>query len=259
MPAPSTGTTSGPTSRWGTRSPDSSARSSRGRSPRWTAARPTTESPASTSTAWSRCGPRSPPPKARRSRRTRPTSSLGGDRPGLRDRRVAERRAGGGRSRGCRPAGVTPGAGGTIVGARRTKVRLDERPESIRSAPPPGPRPAVAPVPDRPPRRRLLAAGAGAAALVACGAPGGAGETPGGGTAAQQPAKLLWEIRGGPTYQELVEEGLKLFNQRFPKVTVETFPKEGAWQEKLLAGWAAGAGADVFQAWDDNFWRFAAN
>jgi multiple sugar transport system substrate-binding protein len=138
-------------------------------------------------------------------------------------------------------------------------VRLDERPEPIRSATPPGPWPDVATGSDRPTRRRLLAAAAGAAAIVACGAPGSAGETPSGGTAAQQPAKLLWEIRGGPTYQELVEEGLKLFNQRFPKVAVETFPKEGAWQEKLLAGWAAGAGADVFQAWDDNFWRFAAN
>jgi len=96
-------------------------------------------------------------------------------------------------------------------------------------------------------------------ALAACGGPGGAQQPASGGAAAEQPAKLLWEIRDGPTYEELVKEGIKLFNQKFPKVTVEYFPKQGAWPEKLLSGWAAGDGADVFQAWDDHFWRFAAN
>jgi multiple sugar transport system substrate-binding protein len=105
----------------------------------------------------------------------------------------------------------------------------------------------------------VIAAGLGGAALAACGGPGGAGQPAAGGAAAEQPAKLLWEIRDGPTYEELVKEGIKVFNQKFPKVTIEYFPKQGTWQEKLLAGWAAGSGADVFQAWDDNFWRFAAN
>src|SRR5215831_7570380 len=101
---------------------------------------------------------------------------------------------------------------GNIVGARRTPVKLDVRSEPIPSVTPPAPRPV------RPTRRRLLAAGAGAAALAACGAPGTAGETPGGGAAAEQPAKLLWGIRAGPTYEQLVKEGLALFNQKFPKV-----------------------------------------
>jgi multiple sugar transport system substrate-binding protein len=137
-------------------------------------------------------------------------------------------------------------------------VSFEVRPEPARSA-----AAVLVTRPARSTRRRLLGAGAGAglgaAALVACGAPGTAGETPSGGTAAEQPAKLLWGIRAGPTYEQLVKDGLVLFNQKFPQTTVEYFPQEGAWQEKLLAGWASGAGADVFQAWDDNFWRFAAN
>jgi multiple sugar transport system substrate-binding protein len=112
-------------------------------------------------------------------------------------------------------------------------------------------------------RRRVLAGTAGLAAaggvplLAACG-PAGGGQPSAVGTADDAPAKLLWEIRGGPTYEELVKEGLALFKQRFPKVEVEYFAKAGNWQEKLLSGWAAGSGADVYQAWDDNFWRFAA-
>lgn len=106
--------------------------------------------------------------------------------------------------------------------------------------------------------RRALALAAATPLLAACG--GDAPSAPSGaGAASRQPAKLLWEIRGGATYEELVKEGLKLFSEKFPNVQVEYFAKAGAWQEKLLTGWSAGDGADVFQAWDDNFWRFAAN
>jgi multiple sugar transport system substrate-binding protein len=105
-------------------------------------------------------------------------------------------------------------------------------------------------------RRALMALPVAAAPLaVACG-PQAPAAVPA--TDTRQPAKLLWEIRGGATYEELVKEGLQLFKQRFPNVEVEYFPKAGNWQDKLLSGWAAGSGADVFQAWDDNFWRFAA-
>jgi multiple sugar transport system substrate-binding protein len=110
-------------------------------------------------------------------------------------------------------------------------------------------------------RRKLLGAAAvsGAASLAAaCGA-GGAAPPSAGSAAADAPAKLLWEIRGGPTYEELVKQGIALFKQKFPRVDIEYFPKEGDWQGKLLAGWASGSGADIFQAWDDNFWRFYAN
>jgi hypothetical protein len=99
----------------------------------------------------------------------------------------------------------------------------------------------------------------GAAPLAAACAAGGATPQSAGSAAAEAPAKLLWEIRGGPTYEELVKQGIALFEQKFPRVDIEYFPKEGDWQGKLLAGWASGSGADIFQAWDDNFWRVYAN
>jgi len=73
-----------------------------------------------------------------------------------------------------------------------------------------------------------------------------------------RPAKLLWEIRSGPTYEQLVQEGLELFKQRFPHITVEYYQKPSNWVDKILSLMAAGSGPDVFQAWDQNFWNFAA-
>ena len=73
------------------------------------------------------------------------------------------------------------------------------------------------------------------------------------------PAKLLVKIRSGPTYEMAFKEGIAQYKQKFPKTEIDYFPQETGWQEKLLAGWAGGAGPDVFQAWDSNFWRFAAN
>jgi multiple sugar transport system substrate-binding protein len=114
-------------------------------------------------------------------------------------------------------------------------------------------------------RRRLLGGmtASGAAALAAaCGAggAGGGAQQAAGGTAAEAPAKLLWAIRSGPTYEDLAKQGIALFKQRFPKVDIEyTDGTASGWQDKLLTTWASGSGADVFQAWDDNFWRFYAN
>jgi len=116
-------------------------------------------------------------------------------------------------------------------------------------------------------RRRLMGAAAaisGGLAATACGAGGIGGSGPAaggsGGTAAEAPAKLLWAIRSGPTYEDLAKQGIALFKQKFPKVEVEyTDGTASGWQDKLLTTWASGSGADVFQAWDDNFWRFYAN
>jgi multiple sugar transport system substrate-binding protein len=111
-------------------------------------------------------------------------------------------------------------------------------------------------------RRGFLATGAatgGALLAAACGAPGSSGGQPGTAAGADQAAKLLVKIRSGPTYEGAFKEGITLYKQKFPKTEVDYFPEESGWQDKLLAGWASGAGADVFQAWDDNFWRFAAN
>ena len=111
-------------------------------------------------------------------------------------------------------------------------------------------------------RRRAFAlagAAAGGAVAAACAPGGGAPAQPGPNTAADAPAKLLVKIRAGPTYELAFKEGLAQYKQRFPKTEIDYFPEETGWPEKLLAGWAGGAGADVFQAWDSHFWRFAAN
>ncbi|HEU5318300.1 MAG TPA: extracellular solute-binding protein [Chloroflexota bacterium] len=105
-------------------------------------------------------------------------------------------------------------------------------------------------------RRRVLASAGLASAAVACGTPAGSSQPAGN---AEAPAKLLVKIRAGATYDQAFKEGITLFNQKFPKTTVEYFPEESGWPEKLLAGWAADAGADVMQAWDEHFWRFTAN
>lgn len=107
-------------------------------------------------------------------------------------------------------------------------------------------------------RRRVIAAAGGAALLAACGPAGGDATQPPT-TASDTPAKLLVKIRSGPTYEQAFKEGITLFRQKFPKVEIDYFPEQSGWPEKLMAGWAAGDGADVFQAWDDHFWRFAAN
>ncbi len=111
-------------------------------------------------------------------------------------------------------------------------------------------------------RRHVLATAlsAGAAALAAaCGGPS-TGQPAGGGTSGTAPAKLLWAIRSGPTYEDLAKQGIALFKQKFPNVDIDYVDGTASgWQDKLLTGWAGGAGADVFTAWDDNFWRFYAN
>jgi multiple sugar transport system substrate-binding protein len=111
-------------------------------------------------------------------------------------------------------------------------------------------------------RRRafgVLGGVAGGALGAACGAGSEGAPQSSSSTAADAPAKLLVKIRSGPTYEEAFKQGIVQFRQKFPKVEVDYFPEETGWPEKLLAGWAAGAGADVFQAWDSHFWRFAAN
>src|SRR5215210_2535700 len=102
-------------------------------------------------------------------------------------------------------------------------------------------------------RRRLVAASGLAAAAVACAPAGGTTQPVGGGSEA--PAKILVKIRAGVTYDQAFKDGIALFQQKFPKTTVDYFPEESGWPEKLLAGWAADAGADVMQAWDEHFWR----
>ncbi|MER3405873.1 MAG: hypothetical protein C4289_12545 [Chloroflexota bacterium] len=74
--------------------------------------------------------------------------------------------------------------------------------------------------------RRSLLVGAGMMpAAFACRAPAAPAPQAGQTQPTVRPAKLLWEIRSGPTYEKLVQEGLELFKQRYPQITVEYYQK----------------------------------
>jgi multiple sugar transport system substrate-binding protein len=93
-------------------------------------------------------------------------------------------------------------------------------------------------------------------AAAACG-PLGREPSPTGGPSAA-PAKIILGHRSRPEYDPLVQEALPVFRQKQPKIEVEYQPVTGTWNEKFTATWAAGAGPDVFEAWDQWFWQFGA-
>jgi multiple sugar transport system substrate-binding protein len=102
-----------------------------------------------------------------------------------------------------------------------------------------------------------LAAAPAALALGACaGAP--AGESPPAGQASAAPARLVWQIRGGPTYEELVKTMLPAFKQEHPQVTVEYAASGAGDNQKTLTLMIAGEGPDVLQSWPPNIWELAA-
>jgi multiple sugar transport system substrate-binding protein len=102
-----------------------------------------------------------------------------------------------------------------------------------------------------------LAAAPAALALAACGTAGSpAGETPK--QAGGPPAKLLWQIRDGATYEQLVKTMLPVFQQEHPNVTV-TYAAGGAGNnEKTLTTMIAGDGPDVLQSWPPGIWELSA-
>lgn len=132
------------------------------------------------------------------------------------------------------------------------------------SALPPFSRRAPLPSPGRPTRRALFrsAAGVGLAPTVlaaACGAPGpSVPGTDGKPVAATAAARLLWQVRGTPTYPELVKWGLDQFRQQHPYVTVETTTQNVGDVEKTLTMMVAGEGPDIFHAWGHRMWQYAA-
>src|SRR5688500_14783810 len=68
-------------------------------------------------------------------------------------------------------------------------------------------------------RRKLIATAGVASAAVACAPAAGTAQNVG--STADAPAKLLVKIRAGVTYEQAFKEGITLFNQKFPKTTVE--------------------------------------
>ncbi len=99
-------------------------------------------------------------------------------------------------------------------------------------------------------RRGLLgrAVALGGAAVAAC-TSGGQAQSTAPAKPAKVSGKLQWEIRMGPTYEQLAKEALPLFKERNPEIQVEYAPKANDWIEKDVAGMAAGSGPDVLTAW----------
>jgi multiple sugar transport system substrate-binding protein len=97
--------------------------------------------------------------------------------------------------------------------------------------------------------RRAMVAAAGVLGAVSLAACAGQSETSAPPKAAKVGGKLMWEIRMGPTYEQLAKDALPLFKQRFPDVQLEYTPKASDWIEKDLAAMAAGSGPDVLTAW----------
>jgi multiple sugar transport system substrate-binding protein len=96
-------------------------------------------------------------------------------------------------------------------------------------------------------RRRALAAtaaGSMTAATAACvpGRPDGAATT-----ASKEPVTVRWSTWGNSAnpFVQAAEQGLAIFKQQQPHITVQAEPQEAGWQEKNVSQWVAGAGPDV--------------
>jgi multiple sugar transport system substrate-binding protein len=109
-------------------------------------------------------------------------------------------------------------------------------------------------------RRWHLRQWAAAAAALALGACGGASTaTPeGAGKATGTPAKIVWQIRGGATYEELVKAMLPAFQQEHPSITLDYAASGAGNNEKTLTLMVAGEGPDVLQSWPPNIWELSA-
>jgi multiple sugar transport system substrate-binding protein len=92
------------------------------------------------------------------------------------------------------------------------------------------------------------AAALGPVVLAACGVGTGAGSA-GAPKSAKVAGKLQWEIRTGPTYEQLAKEALPLFKERQPDIQVDFNPKAGDWMAADVASMAGGTGPDVLTAW----------
>ncbi len=94
-------------------------------------------------------------------------------------------------------------------------------------------------------RRVLLAATALAPVAVAACATGRQDVQPG--TASKEPATIRWSTYGNSTdpMVQAVEQGLALFKQQQPHITVEPESQGPSWQEKNVSQWLAGTGPDM--------------
>jgi multiple sugar transport system substrate-binding protein len=103
----------------------------------------------------------------------------------------------------------------------------------------------------------LAAVPASAVALATGCGPGG----PAGGerrAAGGPPAKLVWQIRDGPTYEELAKTMLAVFHQQYPHISVSYVAGSAGNNEKTLTMMIAGEGPDVIQNWPPGIWELSA-
>jgi multiple sugar transport system substrate-binding protein len=95
-------------------------------------------------------------------------------------------------------------------------------------------------------RRAALATAAGLpAALSSAACLPGRGE--GGPPASKEPVTIRWSTWGNSAnpFVQAAEQGLALFRQQQPHITVVPEPQEAGWQEKNVSQWVAGDGPDV--------------
>lgn len=104
-------------------------------------------------------------------------------------------------------------------------------------------------------RRRVLASAPVVAVLTACGQQAAQPDAPK--PVADQPAKLLWQVKGAATYRELATWAIGEFRKTHPNVSIELMGDEGN-VEKTTATMVAGEGPDVIHAWGHLLWQFAA-
>lgn len=112
-------------------------------------------------------------------------------------------------------------------------------------------------------RRRQLNRFGSLVAAPAVLALGGFSSAPAGGSdsagkASSAPAKIVWQIRGGATYDELVETMLPSFRQVHPNIAVDYAVSGAGNNEKPLTLMVAGERPDVLQSWPPNIWELSA-
>ena len=103
-------------------------------------------------------------------------------------------------------------------------------------------------------RRHILhtALGVGVTSLLAACAPGSAGVSESTSTQSKTPVSLRWSTWGNATSPMVqgAEQGLALFREKFPHITVTPEPQVNtpngpSWADKHIAEWVAGSGPDV--------------
>src|SRR5687768_7721072 len=83
--------------------------------------------------------------------------------------------------------------------------------------------------------------------MAACAPGGGAGDKIAQGQSAREVTIRwsTWDVSTGGFTAEAAHKGIKLFNEKFPKIKIVAEGQDGDWQTKNKTEWIAGTGADM--------------